>query len=160
MKSWILSVGATIILTSLICLILPEGKMGKYIKSIFSILVLLTIFSPIINIKNINVDIDTSLIYGGNIELQTEYLSYVYEKKIDEYKINCLKIIENFGIDNVSVDISYSIKDDKIFIENLYINLKDAVINSDKNHIVIIEEIKNEIKKYLMVDNLNMVINE
>ena len=43
MKTWIISISAIIILTSIFGLIIPESKIGKLIKSIFSILVVFVI---------------------------------------------------------------------------------------------------------------------
>ena len=38
MKQWILSVGIIVLLTSMVSLILPEGKIGKFIKAMFSLI--------------------------------------------------------------------------------------------------------------------------
>ena len=72
MKEWILSIGTIIILTTIADLILPDGKIGKYIKCFFSLLVMLVILTPIINYKNNNLNIDMTAI-DKEYELQNNY---------------------------------------------------------------------------------------
>ena len=74
MKEWILSIGVVILLTSIVGLILPEGKMGKYIKCFFSFIILLVLLTPLLNKEVIYSDF---LINENEIQLQENYLNYV-----------------------------------------------------------------------------------
>ena len=56
MNSYLLSISVIVFLTSIISLILPDGKMGKYVKSFFSILILLVIISPIFKFDEFDFD--------------------------------------------------------------------------------------------------------
>ena len=81
MKTWILSIGSIIILTSIISILFPEGKLGKNIKSVFSLIVVLTIIQPLATIKNL----DFSTILQSDeqqVVLQQDFIYYVTEQKI------------------------------------------------------------------------------
>ena len=156
MKDWIISITTVILLTSIICLILPQGKMGKYIKSIFSLLTMLVIIKPIINIKESDFYYE-QIVGADNFVLQDNFIEYINNKRIDVYKQNCLKIINDIGIKNPEIDINYVIEDNQnIKISFVKINLQNSVIISDKQHIDIKEEMITDIASYLNI-NKNMV---
>ena len=151
MKAWILSVSAVVMITAIITLVLPEGKIGKYIKSIFSLFIIFTIIKPLFYIKESEFDYK-NIFYQNNIELQYDFIEYVSQEKINEYEKQCLKILENSGIQKSLLKISYSLEvDSKIKIEQVTINLKNSVIISDKEHIDIIKESKQNIASYLNI---------
>ena len=151
MKAWILSVSAVVMITAIITLVLPEAKIGKYIKSIFSLFIIFTIIKPLFYIKESEFDYK-NIFYQNNIELQYDFIEYVSQEKINEYEKQCLKILENSGIQKSLLKISYSLEvDSKIKIEQVTINLKNSVIISDKEHIDIIKESKQNIASYLNI---------
>lgn len=149
MKSWVLSVGAAIIITTIITIILPEGKLGKTIKFVFSIMVMLIMIKPIVYIKNNDFNIDTSLVYN-EINYQNDYLSYISKIKAAKFEQNCNKILENNGINNADVLIEYS-EDGQggLIIECVKINLFNV---NDDNTQILTETVINEIKNFLNVD--------
>ncbi len=152
MKEWIVSIGVIVVLTSIISLILPEGKIGNYIKGIFSILVILVIFKPISNVIKSNYNFE-NINSSNAIVLQDEYLHYVYENKVKSYKKTCTDIANNNGIENAETFIDYSVNENgKFIVDKIYLNLSNAVIISDKEHIYVIDEIKNQISYSLNVD--------
>ena len=149
MKSWVLSVGAAIIITTIITIILPEGKLGKTIKFVFSIMVMLIMIKPIVYIKNKDFNIDTSLVYN-EINYQNDYLSYISKTKAAKFEQNCNKILENNGINNADVLIEYS-EDGQggLIIECVKINLFNV---NDDNTQILTKTVINEIKNFLNVD--------
>ncbi len=159
MKQWIFSIGATVLLVSIVSIILPNGKTGKFIKSIFSVLILLVTIRPLVSISknNLNDGINFSNV---DIEIQYDYINYIFEERKNTYEENCCKILEDIGVKNAKIDINYdssSITFDVLFVN---INLKDAVINSDMEHILVIEEIKEKTALYLTIDKSKLVIYE
>ena len=160
MKTWIISISAIIILTSIFGLIIPESKIGKLIKSIFSLLVVLVIISPLSSIKNQNFSFD-NFVNGSEISYQNDYLDFVGNQKASSLEDECQKIIKNKGVNNVFVNICYKYNEDKKFIiESAQINFKNAVIISDKANINIKEEIKSDLSLYLQIDKNKVFINE
>lgn len=47
MKGWIIAIVCTIVLGVLLEIVLPKGKMAKYVKGVFSLVVILVIVSPL-----------------------------------------------------------------------------------------------------------------
>lgn len=160
MKKWILSLGIVVIIVAIISLILPEGKLGKYIKGICSLIVILAVLQPLLNLKQIEINFNT-LINGNEATIQVDFINYISGAKIKEYEKNCNLLAENVGLEYIETVIEYSINDDaKIVIKKVNLNLKDAVIISDKEHIDIIEEVIDAVAKYLNVNKEIVVVYE
>ena len=149
MKSWALSIIVVVFIISIVSLLFPSGKLGKFIKSVFSLLLIFVAMKPIIKLKNGDFNYSTILISSETV-LQEEYFDFFNNEKILAYKINCNKILNELGISNADIDFTYEIdKENKILFRSVSLNLINAVINSDKEHIVIIESAKQRIKDYL-----------
>ena len=160
MKTWIISISAITILTTILGLIIPEGKSGKLIKSIFSVLIVFVVMNPLSSIKNQNITFE-QFVNTSEIVLQNDYLDFVAEKKVFELEKESVKIIEKMGVNNAFVNIFYKYDESKKFlVQGAEINLKNAVIISDKAHIDIKEEMKKEVSLYLQIDKNNVFINE
>ena len=151
MKEWVLGVGGTVVIITIIGFILPNGKIGKYIKGIMNLLLLLVIFRPIffIDFENI-VDFDFDL---NNVFIQEDYIDYSFSKRNEFLEKECVQIIKKLNVDNPIVEIIYRKTETDIFmIEKVNIDLSKTVINSDKAHIDIIEQIRKNISRYLSID--------
>lgn len=83
MKEWILSIVGTIALGVLVDILLPEGKIAKYVKGAFSLLVVLVISSivPIIAGMNIQFDVDSSDVFAVE-RSDTLHSQILFEDKI------------------------------------------------------------------------------
>lgn len=151
MKNWLLSICVTVIIISVFAIIAPQGKIGKFIKSILNIVLVLVIVKPVINIDMDSV-ISKIINSGNEVVFQTEYLNVISERKADIYEKNCILIIEDCGVNDASVVIDYISDEDGFFyIENVSVNLKNSVFISDKEHIDIIDEIRERLGEYLNV---------
>ncbi len=149
MKSWALSIVVIVFTISIVSLLFPNGKIGKFIKSVFSFLLVFVVLKPIIKIKNNDFELDNFLV-NNEIVLQDSYLQFYNNKKIKTYKDSCIKILNDCGINNAEIEFQYETdKYNKILFVSIILNLENAVINSDKEHIVIIETAKQKIKSYL-----------
>ncbi len=138
-------------------MILPQDKMGKYIKGIFSLLTVLVVIKPILYIKNTEIDYQ-KILSSDNIIYQDNFLDYINNKRVEEYEKNCLKIISEIGVDNAIIKIDYVNDENKgLQINFVKINLQNSVIISNKEHINIKEEIITDIASYLGI-NKNMVV--
>ena len=152
MKTWIISISAIVLLTSIFSIIIPESKIGKLVKNIFSVLVIFVIISPLVNIKNQEFSFDY-LVDSSEISLDNEYLEFINAKKVEVINNESKNRIEKLGVKNVFVNVCYKYDDYNNFsVESVEINLRNSVIISDKAHIDIKEEIINEISSYLQID--------
>ena len=160
MKEWIISIGATIIITSVASMILPQGKMGAYVKAIFSFLLVLVILKPlmIVNLDEYTIE---NYLSTNTIEYQIEYLNFVINKRIIEHEEKCNEIIEKAGVKEAKTTINYAVNVNfDIVINKVEINMEKAVFISEKEHINIIEEIKTALSNYLSVEYEKVIIYE
>ncbi|MBR5192792.1 MAG: stage III sporulation protein AF [Clostridia bacterium] len=144
MINWIVSVSAFSLLITIISFILPTGKIKPFILSILSILGVFVVISPISNI-NYNANFNTSLDVFNYEEVapQQNYLNYVLKEKKQNYEKYCASYLEEKGIKNATVFVNLHLTEDyNFFINKIEVNLKNSVIISNKEHIDIIEEIK------------------
>ncbi len=152
MKDWITSITSIIMITTIFSLIMPEGRMGKYIKAMFSILIIFLIVQPIIQLKNDQTSF-TQIISENKMELQTNYIDYMTQKKVSTYQVECIKKIEEKGVKNADVSIKYQLLENGDFnIVLVQINLENSVIISNKEHIDILEEITFSVANFLMIN--------
>ena len=139
---------------SIISLLLPNGKMGKYVKCVFSLLVVFVVLKPVVFLGDNNATLDQ--IYSDvhtDIPLQENYLDFVFEKKVESLEQNCEKLLENHQIFNVNIKIDVdSDYFQELRIKKVTANFENAVIKSENKHIDIID-VKNIIADYLGVSN-------
>ena len=151
MKVWIISIGAVILMTVISLYIIPEGKLGKHVKGIFSVLIIFVIINPVINF-----DMDNFLdkVETGNqtVNIQYNYIDFVYKKRTENSRLQIEKALEDIGVIDSIVKIDYVITNTFSYsIKNVFINLEKSVIKSDKEHIDIIEEIKKIVSNLLLI---------
>lgn len=159
MKTWILSIGAIIILTSILTLILPEGKLGKNIKGIFSLIVVLIIVQPLIELKNGEIDFN-EIYTEKEILLQEDYIFYVNEQKITNYQNQCQFFLLDLGIKDAKTSIDYIVDEfGQVEIVLVNVDLENSVINSKDEHIDITKEISSGISKILNIEENKVKIN-
>lgn len=94
MNEWILSVVGVIALGVLVDILLPEGKIAKYVKGAFSLLVVLVISSilPIIANANLEIDIDSSdyfAVGSANASQSFEYIEEAVEQELKKKGCEC-----------------------------------------------------------------------
>ena len=150
-SSWVLSIAGVICLSVLIELVMPEGQMNKYIKSIFSFVIILVIILPLPKLIKKEID-DSNLFNYQEIELQTDYLKEINLSKVTSITKSINSDLEEMGYLNVNLSISADIFDEKMDYRGIYVNLRDLVIldnSRHKNIVEIKEDIKVVIAKYI-----------
>ncbi len=160
MSNWVLSVASIVILSCIITMLLPEGKLSKYIKTVFGIVVILVMVQPVLNIKSSELNFD--LFYEREqIVFQKDYLLFASSEKIKGLEENCEKILDEKGFNNVKVSINYNTDElGQAYIEKVILDFNKEVIISDKKHIDIIEDIISPISKYLNIDEKQVYVIE
>ena len=160
MMKYVSGIIFSVILISLISLIFPSGKIGKYLKSIFSFILIFSVINPLLNLDEINVDFNNAFL-ENEVIYQEQYLDYVNQKKIDNYNDNCTKIIEKLGVKNAQIDfIYYTDEKYNLIVEKVNVNLKNSVISPENEHINIIKDIKKMLSEYLSVNQENIKVYE
>ena len=144
LSAWVLSIAGVAVLTVLVDLILPEGQTNKYVKGIFSFVMVVIIISPLPGLFNSNFSV-SQIFETESTELQDDYIYQLNRNKLDNLEKLILKNLEEKGIVGVSINISanifsYNMKIETVFVESIKGNSKSEIIKSIRTYIAIKEE--------------------
>lgn len=143
LSNWILSIAGIICVSVIVELILPDGQMNRYIKGIFSFIIILVVIMPIP--KLLNRDLDFSNIFDNSgYEINSDYLYQVNLDKMNSVKNEIENQIEKRGYLNVVVSINCDIFDNSMQYKSIFVDLSDLVISGQAEHNNI-----SKIKKYI-----------
>lgn len=111
--SWLLGLVGIAVLSVLVDILLPEGQTNKFIKGIFSLLVVFALISPLAKLKN--ADFDYSEIFASErIDVSESYLQKANEREQEILIADLTEMLETKGIK----------------VEKIVLNLKDGNINN------------------------------
>lgn len=148
LSNWILSIAGIICVSVIVELILPDGQMNRYIKGIFSFIIILVVIMPIP--KLLNRDFDFSNIFDNSgYEINSDYLYQVNLDKMNSVKNEIEKQIEKRGYLNVVVSINCDIFDNNMQYKSIFVDLSDLVISGQAEHNNI-SKIKKDISSIIM----------
>lgn len=148
LSNWILSIAGIICVSVIVELILPDGQMNRYIKGIFSFIIILVVIMPIP--KLLNRDFDFSNIFNNSgYEINSDYLYQVNLDKMNSVKNEIEKQIEKRGYLNVVVSINCDIFDNSMQYKSIFVDLSDLVISGQAEHNNI-SKIKKDISNIIM----------
>lgn len=148
LSNWILSIAGIICVSVIVELILPDGQMNRYIKGIFSFIIILVVIMPIP--KLLNRDLDFSNIFDNSgYEIDSDYLYQVNLDKMNSVKNEIEKQIEKRGYLNVVVSINCDIFDNSMQYKSIFVDLSDLVISGQAEHNNI-SKIKKDISSIIM----------
>ena len=160
MKEWSIQIVGVVILTTIISILLPNNSCSKFIKSIFSTIIIFVLIQPVFNFIKTGV-LFTDFSFNNEIIYQQDFITKYSDLKINNYEENCLKILNNNGINDAKIKINYAFdKNYQIKISNVEIFISNTVINEVEKHKYIIEKTINEISTLLNIKNENIVIYE
>ncbi|MBR2029868.1 MAG: hypothetical protein IJ999_03075 [Clostridia bacterium] len=114
---------------------LPEGQINKYIKSIFAIITIFVIVSPLPGLFN-NFSHNANDFFTSNDEfvLNEDFLNEIIYEKQKEKQTLLQNVFEQNGIKSVDVNIICNDQSIVFKIESVQLDIKNMVIQSeDKN---------------------------
>ena len=148
LSNWILSIAGIICVSVIVELILPDGQMNRYIKGIFSFIIILVVIMPIP--KLLNRDFNFSNIFDNSgYEINSDYLYQFNLDKMNSVKNEIEKQIEKRGYLNVVVSINCDIFDNSMQYKSIFVDLSDLVISGQAEHNNI-SKIKKDISSIIM----------
>ena len=157
MKGYILSVLGIVLVGIFVDVIVPNGAINKYIKSIYSIFVVAVMLNPLFNLlKNTK---DFTIKYQ-DYEVNVNLLNYIYKTRITEHEKELENSLKEQGFANVDIILNYSIENDELVYNICEINLQNLVINADKQHINKYDFITNLVKESTNLTEEEIVFNE
>ena len=139
----------SIFVISIITYILPNGKCRELIKWILSIIISFIMLNTILGMFNVS----------KSNEIQNDYLLTTANIS-EELDINTFKqYLTSLNISGAKVNANASYNNNEKFYKIVEIDLKKAVINSDKSHIDILSDIE-IIAKKIFGNNVKVIIYE
>ena len=147
-SSWILSIAGIVIISVIVELILPEGSINKYIRSIFSFLVVLVIIAPLPVLVGKKFDY-SQIISQEEFTLQEDYLFQLNVYKTEALQEDLVNVINEAGYENVEVSVSCNNYATSFVVDAIYVELSNLVIMDKAEHTNIID-IEKEILKLIV----------
>ena len=139
----------SIFVISIITYILPNGKCRELIKWILSIIISFIMLNTILGMFNVS----------KSNEIQNDYLLTTANIS-EELDINTFKqYLTSLNISGAKINANASYNNNEKFYKIVEIDLKKAVINSDKSHIDILSDIE-IIAKKIFGNNVKVIIYE
>lgn len=154
-----MSIIGVCILSVVVDLIVPSGKMSSSIKSVFSYIVILVVLAPLPNLIKGNFSLD-GLFSNVDMEIQDEYIYNINQSKLDKWTITIENELEITGITGAIVSISANIFEYDMQIDAVYVDLYNAVISSNLANKNIQTEVVSVVLKCLDVEKNKVVVYE
>ncbi len=160
-SAWIMSILGIVIIGTLIDLILPSGRISKYIKSIFATVTVLVIVTPIPSLIKNNFNVENGNLIAPEFTLDENYIAFADGIKMRYLAKGVEEKLAEDGLRGVSVEIDGKFDNNNSLIINFVkVNLQNLVIDEDKQHINKYELIRDSVTKYLNVEKGAVIINE
>lgn len=143
LTAWIMSIVGVAVLTLLVDILVPEGETSKYIKSVFAILTVLIIASPLPKLFSSEFVFED--FFG---ETEAAYVDYDYAERLNERRIEFLenKVAEVLSDKKFECRVTIDARFDKgkMIIERIKIKTQKSVIVGTEANIDIIKEFVKE----------------
>ena len=155
MNSWILSIVGIVCFGVIIDIFIPEGQINKYIKSIFSLLIVFVIISPLPNLLNGNFSFE-NILNNFDSEVDLNFLSNINKNKKEEIE----KIIKESLLENeidVPIEVNCNYLQEEFEILNIFIDITNVDKNQQEN---IRSEIIKIIQKNININKEKIIFNE
>lgn len=137
---YILSVVGVVVLSVVLDMILINGSMAKYIKSIMGFILIFVIASPIPKIlKN---KIDLSFFSQTSFEINEDYYEVIKNQQQKILVESLEKELSQNGFKNVHIQIWADFENNTLKINYIFVDLSDLVISNNNEHINKYEAIK------------------
>ena len=153
-SSWILSIAGVIALSVIIELVLPDGQMNKYIKAIFSFVIVFIIISPIPTLLNKKTTFSEFFNYEDSFSIDENFLEQVNLNRLSSSQKDIETQCHNQGYKNIKVYINADILSGEMNFLSVYVDLSDLVLSPEAEH-TNITNIKKHITQ-IVQNNINI----
>ena len=160
MSEYIWAVSGAAIISALAAILLPEGRIGKFIKGILKLFCLAVMLTPLFSVAEQFLNGDLGAVAGGGdssvSELDEQFIDAVFDsrakeqaKEIDALLEDEFSVAVSAEVVWESVEYAYRVTDVNIKIENF------GMYGSDE-HIFIIGQIKDRVQELLPEAEVNV----
>lgn len=152
-SSWLFTILSTIIASVIVNLMLPNGKLNGFIKSVFGIFIIVIVLSPIPKLLKKEIDFNSIIYNSESTQIDEDFVIATNKKIIFNLEQTTKNALKNAGFENVDVAICYKIENYSYSIEKVSLNLKELVINPNYTHINKYTEMGQIVKNILKVSD-------
>lgn len=147
MKTYILAIVGIVLVSAVITMIAPAGKMGKFLKGATKLAILFVLLLPVKSLLS-----DGSLtVSGGDMALDRDYLTHCARRLGEEDAAAIvISLEEEYGVTaaakverNADATFSY---------QKIVVRILDFGISGEDEHIYMIEKIESELESYYGCD--------
>lgn len=156
--SWAMTILGVVVIGIIIDLVLPTGRMQKYLKSVFAAILVLIIVLPIPSIIKNGINFDSGSLFENDFTLDDNYLDYSNSIKYSYLEKGVVSALAEDGIKNAKVTITGGSDKNIYKISLVKINLQNSVIDEDLQHINKYELVRDKVTAYLKVDKGLVII--
>lgn len=145
MKAYVLSIAGVVLLSAVLSIVVPSGKMGKFIKGGMKLAVLLVLVSPFVTffIKGefpiFSDDTDKIVVDAGYLSASRSLMARSDERQIDAL------LREEFGVEGQTT-VFYS-EEDVAARKKITVKIRDFGIYGEDEHINIMSKIEERLQK-------------
>lgn len=108
--SWLLALTGVILLSVLVDVLLPSGQTNKFIKGIFSILIIFVILTPILKLKNNDFSF-SGLFESDVIEVDEVFIRNTKLRQYEQKESEIKEVLKNYQITIEEFVITFDSKD-------------------------------------------------
>lgn len=149
MTIWLLSLVGVAFLGVLFDIIYPNGKTNAFCKSMFGIITVIIMVSPLMNIKKQNYKVDL---------FDSDIASVINKSKINTLQLKIQNHLLSCGIEGVSVEIDGILSENDCEIENIYIDITELVLTENLTNINKYEVISQKVLEIIDIDRERIII--
>lgn len=147
--SWLLALMGVVLLSVLVDILLPSGQTNKFIKGIFSILIIFVIITPLLRLKNKEVSF-SGLFEEGNIEVDEAFVASTKKRQYEQKEKEIKEILKNYEItidelvitleaENINNIIDVKVKTKNIEQTSTIKNVIGGILSIEEKYILVYE---------------------
>lgn len=148
---WILSILGVAVIGAVADLVLPSGRMNKFVKSVFAAVTVLLIVLPLPSLLQNGCDKGKFLL-NEDVPLQDDYLAYTASVKKEKLVQGLRAALESDGITLGDVEIDGDFSASVPRVEKVRINLSQVVMRGQTEHIHKYTTVRTKVAAYLTID--------
>ena len=154
MTKWILSIVGMSFLGVVVETILPNGKLNKFIKSMFSLFLLFVIISPLPKIFNKDISLSNNYDY----KMDEVLLTNINQRKLNNYEKAIIDNLVKKGVSGVSIQFDADTTKSNLNIQKIYVDVCNIVLKNNAKHINITDTIVEVITSIINISKEGVVI--
>ncbi len=147
MRAYILGVCGAVIISALLFLLLPGGKLGKFIGGILKLFCVAVMLMPIPQLlRDFNLAADGEM-KEGSVALDEEFISEMFGRQAEAQEEEIAAIFARDPGIGTQVEIGWQEDDYAYRVTEVSVQIEDFGIYGDDQHIFVIEQVKGRLNE-------------